>query len=308
MKYWNGQIINPENFRIPTYNISPFSVQKLREVDAVKKNNADFSFENLDYFGNHEFTINGKQAIFKALSYYNLKENDEVYIVTTSGNKYVSGCVTEEIEKYCKWSRELSSDTKLIFLIHEFGTVYKEIDQLLELKLPIIEDLAMSMFSKDEVGQAGNVGDFTIYSLPKFFPIQFGGVLRYNNRQYKKQATYVNEPFQEDLQKVASFFLNKKEKNISRRKENYQYYSNEFKAMGIDTRLDLSLLETPSVYMFSSDTIDLDGLKIFMQKNGVESGKFYGENTFFLPVHQELEKFDLDFIINLVKYFIIENK
>ena len=60
--------------------------------------------------------------------------------------------------------------------------------------------------------------------------------------------------------------------------------------------------------MFSSNTIDLDGLKIFMQKNGVESGKFYGENTFFLPVHQELEKFDLDFIINLVKYFIIENK
>jgi len=309
MKYWNGQIINPENFRIPTYNISPFSVENLRQVNEIKKKDIFLNAEDyLSQFGTYEFTLSGKDAIFKSLSFYNLKKEDEVYIVTTSGNKYVSSCVTNEIEKYCKWSRILSSKTKLIFLIHEFGTVYKQIDELLKLNLPVIEDLAMSMFSNNKSSQIGKIGDFVIYSLPKFFPIQFGGILKYNRKSYQENITNKKEPYQIDLQKITASFLSHKEEIISKRRQNYEYYKEEFKILGIDTRFKLTSFEIPSVYMFSTDKINLDELKIFMQRNGVECGKFYDENTFFLPVHQELEKFDLDFIINLIKYFIIENK
>lgn len=309
MIYWNGQIINPENFRLPSYNISPFSTEQLALLDNINY----LEDENLvlktlnEKFGDYEFTLSGKLAISKALSFYDLKNNDEVYIITTTGNKYVSSCVTNEIEKYCKWSRELSEKTKLIFVIHEFGMVYQHMETLLELGIPIIEDLAMSLFSTDVTNKTGKYGDFTIYSLPKFFPLQYGGILRYN-KEANKCIIDNSEVFQQKLKKVISFLLASKEDIIVKRNKNYKYLEEVFTELGFNTRLNLSKRETPSVYMFSSDVLDLSKLKIFMQRNGVECSVFYGENTFFLPVHQNLKQFDLDYIINLIKYFIYENK
>jgi dTDP-4-amino-4,6-dideoxygalactose transaminase len=309
MIYWKGQIINPENFRIPSYFISPFSTEQLAILDKInyiKDENRMFKTIQ-EKFGDCEFTLSGKSAISKALSFYNLKNIDEVYIVTTTGNKYVSTCVTNEIEKHCKWSRELSEKTKLIFVIHEFGMIYKNMEQLIKLNIPIIEDLAMSLFSSDTVNQAGKYGDFTIYSLPKFFPLQYGGVLRYN-KEVNKLSIDNSQSYQESLKKAVSYLLNQEIQIKLKRKNNYDYFKNKLIDLDIKTRLNLSESETPSVFMFSSDVIDLDNLKIFMQKNGVECSVFYGEKSFFLPVHQNLKKFDLDYIINLIKYFIYENK
>jgi len=309
MEYWNGQIINPENFRGPNYYISPFSTDSLIEIDEILKGGNAVETDLLDKtFGQHEYTLTGKHAIYKALSFYDLKQEDEVYIVTALKNSYVSSCVTKEIEKFCKWSRTLTNNTKLIFVIHDFGKVSDEIEQLLDLKLPIVEDLAMSMFSDNHDSKIGKYGDFAIYSLPKFFPIQFGGILRYNSDKFLYDNDSSKQPYEENLQKLANHFLSLKDASVKRRMENFQYYSEKLSAIGLQTRLSLSNFEVPSVFMFSSESINLDELKIFMQRNGIESGKFYGENSFFLPIHQNLKTFDLDFIINLIKYFISENK
>lgn len=310
MFYWNGQIINPEKFRVPTYNISPFSTNQLSLINDILSENKNDNFEALNRkFGNHEFTLNGKSAIATALSFYNLKFNDEVYIITASGNKYVSSCVTGEIEKKCRWSRELSEHTKLIFVIHEFGMVYPNMEGLLELKLPIIEDRAMSMFSTNEVDKIGKYGDFAIYSLPKFFPLQYGGILRYNNKNFLiNQKRNNSQPFQTDLKKITNFFLSQEKDIIQKRKENYKYFEKLFNDLNISSRLNLNDKETPSVFMFSSENLNLPGLKIFMQENGVECSVFYGENSFFLPVHQNLNQFDMNYIVNLIKYYIYENK
>lgn len=309
MIYWNGQIVNPEKFRVPNYNISPFSTEQLSLLDKINFLEDESSvFEKLyKKFGDYEFTLNGKSAISRALSFYNLKNNDEVYIVTTTGNKYISSCVTNEIEKFCKWSREVSEQTKLIFVIHEFGTIYQNMELLLKFNIPIVEDLAMSLFSTDIVNEAGKYGDFAIYSLPKFFPLQYGGVLRYN-KQINKPSIDNSQLFQENLKKTISHFLSQESEIILKRNENYKYFEKIFVDLGFKTRLNLNSNETPSVFMFSSDELDLSKLKIFMQQNGVECSVFYGENSFFLPVHQNLNKFDIDYIINLVKYFIYENE
>jgi hypothetical protein len=309
MIYWNGQIINAECFRVPSYNISPFSTEQLALVENINYlADKNLVFKTIyEKFGDYEFTLSGKAAISKALSFYDLKNTDEVYIITTTGNKYVSSCVTNEIEKYCKWSRELSEKTKLIFVIHEFGMIYQYMEKLLELGIPIIEDLSMSLFSTDVTNKTGKYGDFTIYSLPKFFPLQYGGILRYN-KEVNKSFIDNSEVFQQKLAKVVSFLLGTKEEIIVKRNKNYKYLEEVFTELGFNTRLNLSNRETPSVYMFSSDLLDLNKLKIFMQRNGVECSVFYGENAFFLPVHQNLKRFDLDYIINLIKYFIYENK
>jgi hypothetical protein len=43
----------------------------------------------------------------------------------------------------------------------------------------------MSLFSTNDSSRIGKYGDFTIYSLPKFF-FSVWGVLQYNNDLYKK--------------------------------------------------------------------------------------------------------------------------
>ncbi|WP_303317674.1 DegT/DnrJ/EryC1/StrS family aminotransferase [Flavivirga abyssicola] len=312
MIYWKGQIINPEDFRVPSYYISPFNVKELSKIDKIKSipsDHNDMVAKLNSKFGNHEYLVSGKEAMYKALSFYNLDKNDEVYVVTSTGNKYVSSCVTNEIEKYCNWSRKRSDKTKLVFVIHEFGVVYKQMDELKETNLPIIEDLAMSLFSNDSDGKIGTYGDFAIYSLPKFFPIQFGGVLRYNNPKFSDDELGKNElPFQIDLKRTSHFYLKKEKKIIKKRLANYNYYALKLNKIGLNTRFILNSKETPSVFMFTTDSLNLNELKVFMQKNGVECSIFYGENAFYLPVHQNLKKFDLDFIINLIKYFTIENQ
>ena len=122
MNLYKGYIINPESFWQPTYRISPFNTsfiaKNYRLIEAgIYDNDLIESFFGKRYI----FCNNGKHAIRLALEQFSLDRNDEVWIITTSGNKYISSCVTNEIEMYCKWSRQKSSFTKLILVNHEFG-------------------------------------------------------------------------------------------------------------------------------------------------------------------------------------------
>ena len=88
--------------------------------------------------------LNGRDAIEMSLRHLNLSTEDEIQILTTSGNSYISGCVTSSIEKFCRWSRTRSTQTKALFLIHEFGFPL-EADQIQSDELPVIEDCAYAM-------------------------------------------------------------------------------------------------------------------------------------------------------------------
>ena len=57
-----------------------------------------------------------RSAIHAALSHYDLQPDDMVSVFTTSGNTYISGCVTKAIEKTCKWSMKIEDNTKVIVL------------------------------------------------------------------------------------------------------------------------------------------------------------------------------------------------
>jgi len=310
MEFYNQFVINPEKFRIPQYYISPFS------TDCIAKNYKILQsglFVNRDllahYFGNFICFESGKSALYHALSHYQLSENDEVYIITTSGNRYISGCVTGEIEKFCKWSRQLSEKTKVVLINHEFGKVYREMDTVLKLNLPLIEDMAMSLFSTDDNRQTGNYGDFTIYSLPKFFPMQWGGILKINTPDYQVKPLELNVDLSTGLQKLLTFYLTDAGTIKKIRKNNNKLFQDHLSQFDFKSRFDYDNNETPSVYMCSTPTfVNLDGLKIFLQQNGVEASVFYGENAFFVPVHQNLKEEDIIFITSLINYYCNDNK
>ncbi len=301
---FNGFVINPEAYWRPAYRISPYNtsfVAQNQKIAIAKK----IEPEKLQScFGSHfMWCNNGKQSIYKALECYSLKEEDEVWIITTSGNKYISSCVTNEIEKFCKWSQEKTDKTRLIFVNHEFGFCFPELQSLKVHNLPIIEDRALSFASTDQDNKTGTIGDFVIYSLPKFFPVNMGGVLQCNNPLLYKE-TNKNEQLDSYLASLVTFYLNEKAAIREQRLSNYLYLDDKLGSFGFQPQFTLSEKEIPGVFMFRAAGIDLPRLKIFMQQNGVESSIFYGEDSYFIPVHQGLNSGDLDFFCSLILYFL----
>lgn len=305
LKLKNGYVINPDSFWRPSYRISPFNTSYTTINKRIFDDN-DIDEELVkDFFGLLFFPCqNGRSAIALALKQYDLQPEDEVLILTTSGNKYISSCVTREIEKVCKWSRKASSWTKLIFVNHEFGFCYKDLEKLNEYNLPIIEDKALSFISTGENELAGKIGDFVIYSLPKFFPISFGGVLKCNDDSKIKYFPAADVELNNYFFMLMSVYLKQIEEIKKMRLANFAYLKKIFLELNFSPFFEASVNEVPGAFVFRAPGIDLDGFKIFMQSNGIESSVFYGEQAFYIPVHQHLSREDMDLFYLLTSHFI----
>lgn len=303
MKIYNKYVLTDDKFLQPSYRISPFRTEDICKnieiVSSLKEVNSCNSF-----FGNQNyiFTKSGRDAINIALEKYDLKKEDIVTILTTTGNLYISSCVTRTIEKFCKWSRKVEKNTKLILVNHEFGFPYENLSELLKLGIPIIEDCAHSFISQNEELSVGKVGEYIIYSLPKFFPIQFGGILVCNKNQKINSDLSSNDKVY--LEKIINYYISSIEEIINKRRNNYVYLTKELKKINIEPNFEMKDSYCPGVYMFKLTGYDLTELKKFMQNHGVESSIFYDEDVFFIPVNQSLEKEDLDYFIFLIKYFL----
>ncbi len=257
-----------------------------------------------NYFSNrfgekYTLCIKAREAIYVVLKNLKLQPDDVVTILTTTGNSYISGCVTKAIERVCKWSREFTPNTKAIFVNHEFGYSYENLDELKKYNLPIIEDCAHSFFTTSK--DIGKVGDYVIYSLPKAFSTQLGSVIVYKgNLDYQapqEVLNYIKSSLEPQIDQIDDFVLN--------RFKNYDYYNEHLKELGISPYFTLKEGDVPGAYMFKcKQKLDYRLLKSFLNKNGVDSSVYFGQDAYFVPVHHNLGKCEIDYIIKLIRYFI----
>ena len=299
-------VLNPDPYLLPCYRISPFQTKDMHHNNALAQ--SDLIDE---YFGDrfqqrqYSFVADGRKAINIALQQYQLQKNDVVTIFTSSGNFYISSCVTKEIEKFCLWSRQIEPATKLLFVNHEFGYPYKKINELKKYNLPIIEDCCHSFFSTDEENTIGNTGDFAIYSFPKMFPIQVGGLLVAKNKFSNSNDQNIDPAKLRYVKKVLSHYILQKDAIIAKRIENYIYLENRLNKTYFDQRFKLSTGVVPGVFMFrvKSKSIHLPELKNHLYAHGIQCSVFYGEHSFFIPVHQNLVKPDLNYFIKVISSY-----
>ena len=300
-------VINPDTFLLPTYRISPF------KTDFVTYNNQlPNDFFAVSYFDkkfgkeNWHYTFNGREAIEIALESYNLEKKDLVTIVTTSKNLYISSCVTNTIEKFCRWNREILPETKIIFVNHEFGYPYPEMDSLVATGLPIIEDCCTTFFSQDEKELIGKYGDFSLYSFSKFFPIQSGGLIVSNKPQKTIKSKLLDETHIRYIENVISNILIQEKELLQIKKTNFDYASTKFEAMGFTLRFPKSIRTVPSVLLLNNNDIvkDLNSLKIFLNNNGIQNSIFYGEDAFFIPNHHMLSFIDINYFVSVIEYYL----
>lgn len=297
----DGFVVNPTVEVTPTIRISPFMECDLGMVAEDATCAKDYLNQR---FHSYCLTIKAREAIKVALTFYDLSTDDVVTIFTTSNNYYVSGCVTRTIETMCKWSREITEKTKVILVIHEFGYPCPNMKEILQYGLPIIEDCALSFASNDQDRMTGKTGDFAIYSLPKFFPMQIGGVLvshKYDLSTLSPQITEEQESF---ILRSLSLHVPLLSDMLQKRMNNYEYLQENLSGLGVQPFFSLVEGTYPAVYLFKwAEDMDYSLLKEYMQGNGIEASVFYGKSAFFVPIHHRLNKQHLDYIITLLKQF-----
>ena len=290
---YNNIIVDAFSELVPSLHIAPLDLSKMRASEGVC--NLSDIFKTDRCISLHK---KARYTITVALEDLYLKKEDVVTILTTSGNFYVSGCVTKAIEAVCQWNREVTNDTKAILVIHEFGYPYKGLSDLKKYGLPIIEDCAYAFFSKDE--EIGTIGDYVIYSMPKAFNMQMGGVMISQNQI----EDCVSQEEREYIVSSLSAQWQDRDAIIHQRIENHNYLAATLAPLGIQPFFELIDGVVPGVFMFRwRDEFDYPVLKEFMQRNGVESSVFYGQHAFFIPTHQNLTEKELDYMVSLLRFY-----
>ena len=151
-----------------------------------------------EYFGKPVIVLNAaRTGIYLTLTAKKFKRTDEVLVPP-----YMSKCVLDTITECSVPTLHISSATKAILLVHQFGYPQK-MDAVMAIarkhKLLIIEDSAASFRSKYRGQMVGNFGDVAIFTFPKAFQTILGGclvtedkeILDFAREYLKKQDTFV---------------------------------------------------------------------------------------------------------------------
>ena len=301
LEFSSGFVSNPDEFYAPSYRISPFRTSDIgKNLSLPHDRNILKTLDNRFQGRSWCYTKTGKEGIALALAALALNHDDCVTIMTTSSNKYVSRCVTNEIEKVCLWSREIQSNTAALFVNHEFGYPFRDLQNLKKYNLPIIEDACHSYLANTDRNDMGLVGDFIIFSLPKVYPIQFGGILSYKPNFNITPRVEFDSSIEKYLSAVISFYQNDLKKIKLARLTNYHGLVQRFAKLDCRPRFKLLKNDIPGVFLFSVPKgVDLEKMKEHGWRHGIECSIFYGERAFFIPVNQHLTDTDLDYFFTV---------
>ena len=142
----------------------------------------------------------------------------------------------------------------------------------------------------------GRVGDFIVFSLPKVYPLQMGGVLFFDPRYEVRSRVPNGSELERYLGAVMSQYLPQLEQAALDRRANHHALAERFAALGCQPRFELLEHDVPGVFMFTLPAAaDPVAMKQHGWAHGIECSVFYGENAFFIPVHQRLCEADLDY-------------
>ncbi len=300
-------IIFSPPFLKPMISLSPFEAKHI----SVYKNGPDQPVQQLEKYFGKEFTILPRAiyCIRALLEHLDIKKDENVAIYKTLDNDYISRCVTETISSRCNYTRQINSKTKAVMVIHEFGYPYKDLKKLRALcdkkGLPLIENCAWGYGSQVDGKEVGSVGDYAIYSLPKFLPMAHGGVLKgltisdEDNWQtfklldfYKREAVVTQ--LLEEMPKLAGY--------NQQRLQNWHYLKQLFELAGHPPLIELDPDVYPSVFMVKLK----DAQKMYERylNFGVETGRYYPEEALFLPTNHALGQPQLDYVYGVYQGYL----
>jgi len=292
----------------PLYRLNPFTNEQAEVLRLGPAGEGTDALLSQHFYGRpFVYTTNGRQAIREAMRLLDLAPEDCVTIFTSSENFYISGCVTTEIQAFCKWSRRMEPNTKALFINHEFGVPHPRLVELKQLGLPIIEDCCYAFHSGTSDNGVGQVGDYVLYSFAKYFPVQFGGVL-VGNYSTALPNNLLDAAAVDYLRQVVGQLYPQADAIATQRRANHEALAARLAPLGVAPRFDFAAGGVPGVFLFTAPTAwPLPALKAYLWECGIHCSVFYGEQAFFIPVHQGLSVGAFEYFAACLEHFMTKN-
>ena len=202
---------------------------------------------------------------------------------------------------------DVGREIDFLFIIHEFGSLIpvNSMQLFREMGIPIVNDFAYSLLSLFKNAREDFCSEINISSFPKSFNVNFGGVVSVPtpivDPEVMSSSEAIFKKLSLDLSASAIY------ENIDKRKLNRDYYKKELLRYGYKVVWDEEEI-CPGVCMIEPlNSTDLQHLKTFLQRNGIESSVFYGQEKFFVPVHQLMTLNELEYVSFMIKAYADEN-
>ena len=301
-------ILHPDPFLLPAYRISPFTTEFVSRNHLLPDADATAYLDKRFGAGRWQITRTGREALQLALEALDLQKEDTVTIFTSSNNFYISSCVTNEISRCCNWSRENADSASAVLINHEFGYPDPKLAAVASGNTPLIEDCCTTFFTHTESDQLGKTGDFSIYSFPKFFPMQLGGLLITNTNRFEAGASSITSEEYQYVMRGLAYGIAQSDQWLLQRARVWEALKINFSELGFIPRFPETTGVVPSVFLFrtadGNRKIDYPALKAYYTKHGVQCSVFYGEEAFFLPAHQFLSETDVQYFAAIMESFL----
>jgi hypothetical protein len=295
------EIKEPDKFLRPIIHMAPYhNFLELKEPKKkIREKNIIDRLSNL-VLGkkcNGLVTINAREALNLAFQDIISDKKQVISIITPSNSGYVSTCVTNEIEKFCKWQFGPNKKADAYILIHEFGRLAKLPKYLQKTDKPIIEDCAYSMTHKSIKNNYGKNGNYIIYSFSKSLGLQYGGALLFKNNKTEN----INSNISEVSKKYLLNYMDRNLKNLKffslQRKNIYKKMQKISKKYNLQESYACNKNELPQGFLVElKKNFDAEKIKTYMNSYGIESSIFYGGSAYFLPCHQKLTLFEINYM------------
>ena len=293
----------------PYIRISPFIARewaRILKASSPRTSPADNPRFWLDNAVDMKYYDSGRRALWACLKHLHLKPADNVLILTTTNGPYISGCVTQTIEKVCRWTRTLTPKTKLVLVIHEFGfpCPAEKIIPCTKLGIPVLEDCAYAFGSRVEGAGIGRHGDFGLYSFTKYFPIPLGGLLVAKEKINKSaSALKIPSPAEGLLRRTINHSLPYLKDWNKTRRAFWREYAAALQKHGFFPYFPLREKIVPGVYLTKVPArFDGEIVKKKLNTRGVESTQYYHQGGFYFPCHQFLTDYERAYILRQFLY------
>lgn len=299
---------------LPAIRMAPFQLADLKLASDVEGATADPLADRLGRQAllprtadRAMYTASGRAAIRLALEAISPAASDEILILTSSGNAYVSGCVTQEIERLCKVTRQPSDRTVAYFLIHEFGRSFNWPAHIpCDPGLPVIEDRAYGLGLPFVPLPSGRLADYVVYSLTKAFPLPAGGLLVTEpGRHPPGDPTDLDIASRNFLMAQLARCLPSLAQAVEQRRRHHALYARTFRESGVEPLFGLAPQDIPHAFLFCLPDEDIGRqLKSFLAARNIESSPYWGAGGYFLPNHQGMTEDAVRYVAATVLGFL----
>jgi dTDP-4-amino-4,6-dideoxygalactose transaminase len=211
---------------------------------------------------------------------------------------------------------------KILMLAHYFGfcrTDLKKLKMLCDQNgVILVEDCAHALGLHQGISQLGAIGDFSVYSLHKFLPMEKGGILRVNNPNFALPDIDPKAGLESGLvQFYAGFDLHQV---LGKRLENYRFlYGMLVNEPGIEIMYDLQEGDLPHDFPVLVKNGLREKLYFLLIEMGVPTTALYyrlideikirgfekmqkiSNNILNLPIHQDVDAEDLALMAEKIK-------